>query len=159
MHNSSKPTVTALLLLLTAPAAWSQQVTLDVPAEVSVGQAFSVTYSTDGDLSDYIAFTYEGAEPNRYNYGWHRASAGSPAKFSAPTNPGTYVVRFIVAESTTIILEKQIIVSDSPATVSVPDTVSAGDELVVTFSGPMNDRDYISMTDPDAPNANYKHGY
>ena len=86
-------------------------------------------------------------------------SAGSPAKFTAPTNPGTYVVRFMTADSKTIVVEKQIVVSDASATVSAPGSVSAGAQFEVSFTGPLNQRDYISLTDPDAPNADYRYGY
>lgn len=159
MRNLSNPAASGLLAILLTPITWAQQVTLDVPAELTVGQAFKVAYTTDGDPKDFIAFTNEGDEPNRYSYGWHRVSAGSPAKFAAPTKPGTYVVRFITADSKTIVVEKPVVVNDAPATLTAPETVAAGEEFAVSFTGPLNDRDYISMTDPDAPNADYKYGY
>ena len=148
-----------VLAILLAPIVWAQQVTLDVPAELNVGQAFKVAYTTDGDPKDFIAFTDVGAESNRYNYGWHRASAGSPAEFAAPTKPGTYALRFMTSDSKTIVVEKQVVVIEVPASVAAPETVGAGDEFAVTFDGPLNNRDYISMTDPDAPNADYRYGY
>jgi len=159
MRIFNKPAISGLLAVFLAPAAWAQQVTLEVPAELTVGQAFKVAYTTDGDGSDFIAFTDAGAEPNRYSFGWHRVSARSPAKFSAPTKPGTYAVRFITSDSKTIIVEKQISVVDAPATVAAPETIGAGEEFSATFTGPLNDLDYISMTDPDAPDADYKYGY
>ncbi len=154
-----KLTVPGVLAILLTPPGWAQQVILDVPEELTVGQAFEVQYTTDGEPADFIAFTDLGVEANRYSYDWHRVSAGSPAKFSAPTKPGTYAVRFITADSKTIVVEKRLVVKEAPATVTAPDTVGAGNEFAVTFAGPLNSLDYISMTDPDAPNANYKYGY
>lgn len=159
MRRNMALKISVFLAGLVALGASAQEVTLDAPTELTVGQAFQVTFTTNGDTKDFVAFTNEGDEVNRYHYGWHRVSAGSPAKFAAPTRPGTYSVRFITADSKTIVIEKQIVVTDATATVSAPETVSAGQEIAVTFTGPMNDRDYISLTDVDAPNADYRYGY
>lgn len=150
----------AAIHLLGSATAGAQQVTLELPAEVEAGAPFNVNFTTDGSDKDYIYYTDVGADPNSYTHGYSRVSKGSPAKFRALVNPGTYAIRYVTdTKPQQVIAEKTFVITDVAATIEAPDTVVAGDEFTVRVSGPMHQRDYVAMTDPDAPDNDYKYGY
>ncbi len=152
--------IVAAATVLWLSLAGAQQVTLELPAEVEAGAQFRVKFTTDGSDRDYIYYTDVGADPNSYTHGYSRVSKGSPMEFRALVKPGTYAIRYVTdANPPAIIAEETFVVTDVNATIAAPESVVAGNEFVVSVSGPMHQRDYVAMTDPDAADNDYRYGY
>ncbi len=146
-------------------AVWSastgaQQVTLEVPAEIEAGAPFQVKLTTDRTDKDYIYYTDEGADPNSYTHGYSRVSKGRSLEFRALVKPGTYAIRYVTdSNPPQVLAEETFVVTDVTASIAAPASVVAGNEFKVQTSGPMHQRDYIAVTDPDADDNDYKYGY
>ncbi len=157
--------IRGIVIVATLAALWpvsvgAQQVTLEVPDEVEAGAPFQVEFTTDGTDKDYIYYTDVGADPNSYTHGYSRISRGSPIEFNALVEPGTYAIRFVTdSKPLQVLAEKTFVITDVTASVEAPASVVAGNEFKVRTTGPMHQRDYIAMTDPDADDNDYKYGY
>lgn len=68
-------------------------VTLQAPSSVKVGTEFDVTWTGPNGPSDYITIVAAGAAPGAYLSYVYTAS-GSPARLTAPTDPGNYEIRY-----------------------------------------------------------------
>ncbi|HET9473278.1 MAG TPA: VWA domain-containing protein [Steroidobacteraceae bacterium] len=116
------------------------------PASVKAGGLFEVTWSGPNNPRDYI--TIGNAEQKYLDYKY--TSSGSPAKITAPVQPGEYEVRYILGQGDTVIATQKITVGAVSASVSVPAQVGAGAKLSVNWTGPANPRDYITVVKSDA---------
>ncbi len=160
MGKIRESAVVAAVAACWSMTAGAQQVTLDVPAEVEAGAPFEVKFTTDGTDKDYIYYTDVGAAPNSYTHGYSRVSRGSPLEFRALVEPGTYAIRYVTdSNPPEVLAEETFVVTDVIASIAAPTSVVAGHDFKVRTSGPMHQRDYIAMTDPDADDNDYRYGY
>ena len=66
----------------------------------------------------------------------------------APEEAGRYEVRYHLASSYRVIGSADLEVTSAEATVSAPASVQAGGSVEVTWSGPDNQRDFVSIDPP-----------
>jgi Ca-activated chloride channel family protein len=67
------------------------EITLDAPAEVAAGAAFEVTWTGPDGPTDYITIVPAGSPEGTYlSYAY--TSSGSPARLTAPSEPGAYEI-------------------------------------------------------------------
>lgn len=138
----------ALLAALAAPVASAQQATLSAPAEVEVGSEITVSWTGPGDARDFISLDPAGAPDREYGH-YVYAGKGSPITLQAPGKPGDYQVRYHGGGSGyPVLASAPVKVVAATATLEVPATVAAGAPVSVTWSGPDNPRDFISI-DPE----------
>lgn len=120
--------------------------TVKAPASVKAGGEFEVTWSGPNNPRDYITIGDASHKYLDYKY----TGSGSPVKISAPVQPGEYEVRYILGHGDTVIATQKITVGAVSATVTVPAQVAAGAKVSVSWSGPNNPRDYITVVKADA---------
>ncbi len=111
------------------------------PASVKAGAEFEVTWSGPNNPRDYITIGNAATRYMDYKY----TSVGNPLKISAPAQPGEYEVRYILGQGDTVIATQKVTVGAVSATVTVPAQVAAGAKLSVSWTGPANPRDYITV--------------
>ncbi|MHB8789945.1 MAG: VWA domain-containing protein [Desulfobulbaceae bacterium] len=128
--------------------------TVQPPASVSAAAKFAVTWQGPNNDGDYLAIAKTGAPATDYeNYAYTRS--GNPATLTAPSAPGSYEVRYIMAKDTEQLAMAPVTVSPVSAKVTAPESVALGAEFDVQWEGPSNEGDYVTIVKPDADGGEY----
>jgi len=133
--------------------------TLEAPAEVAAGAGFEVVWAGPNNRRDYITIVKAGAPEGEYgDYAYTRN--GSPASISAPDALGSYEVRYVLGQSDRTLAARPISLSAVSASLKVLNTPMPGGTIIVEWSGPDNQRDYITIVELGAPEGEYnKYAY
>jgi hypothetical protein len=143
----------------------------DVSASVAVptspieaGAKFDVTWDGPDTKQDFIALTDIDGEPHSYTYGYEYTRKGNPAKLTAPTAPGEYLVRYVMrgqvaGQKNRDLAEASIVVGSVAATLDAPVEVVAGSNFEVAFTKPEGSRGYIAIGEVEADGIDYQYGY
>ncbi len=127
--------------------------TISAPDTAAVGSNVVVGWTGPGNERDYISVARPDSEPGQYiNYEYTRASEVS---LTMPSDPGTYELRYILDEGPRTLETRTITVAEASATISAPDTAMAGSDITVGWTGPGNQRDYVSIAEPDTKPGQY----
>ncbi len=129
--------------------------TLQVPATVTAGAAFNVTWTGPKNPDDFITIVRPDAAPSRYG---NRAETrqGSPLDLTAPMDTGAFEVRYVTARSATVLGRAAITVDAAAVTLTAADQVGAGAIFDVTWTGPNNGGDIITIVPKDLPDGQYR---
>ncbi len=127
---------------------------LEAPNEVAAGSEFEVTWSGPDNSGDYLTVVPVGsAEGTWQSYSY--TTRGSPAPLTAPIEPGEYEVRYVTGQAGATLASRLVVVSPVSASVSAPAEVAAGSEFEVTWSGPDNSGDYLTVVEEGAREGAY----
>ena len=121
---------------------------VEAPAAADMASQFEVTWQGPNNSSDYIAIARSDQNPGRqvhYTY----TKEGSPLKVRAPSDPGTYEVRYILGQGSKLLAKTTIDIKAVSAKVNPPDSATVNTEFEVTWQGPDYKSDYISIARPD----------
>jgi Ca-activated chloride channel family protein len=119
---------------------------LSAPAEAPIGSTIPVLWEGAGYSEDYIDIALPGSEPLTYiTYAY--VSDGNPVEIQVPVKPGAYEIRYITGQDASVFATIPLTVTDVPATLTAPDSVAAGGTLPVSFTGPMNANDYLTIAE------------
>ncbi|MEX0645651.1 MAG: hypothetical protein WD076_10085, partial [Parvularculaceae bacterium] len=131
------------------------EASVSAPESVPAGGEVEVAFTGPPPGSgDYITVTEEGAPANKYtDYAY--AKNGSPAKIKMPLEPGAYEVRYVQA-STKVIASRKITVLAVGASVKTKPSAIAGETVKIEFAGPAASGDFITVTEPSAPDNQYR---
>jgi hypothetical protein len=144
--DSPYPTLARRALRIDAVEA-----TLDAPGQVGAGAKFSVKWTGPNNERDYIAIGNAARPYLNYEY----TKAGSPLDLTAPDEPGQYELRYFLGAGDVIIGKRPLVVGSVSASVAVPPSVAAGSKFKVTWQGPNNARDFITIVKAGTPDKQY----
>ena len=130
------------------------EATLEAPASAQAGGTVEVRWTgPDGDR-DYISIDPEGAAPQSYlEYAY--TSKGNPATIRVPEEPGRYEIRYHMARSRNVLATVPFEVLANTATVSAPASVAGGSKFEVTWTGPDNPGDFLTIVAEGADHRDY----
>jgi Ca-activated chloride channel family protein len=124
-------------------------VTIEAPATAVAGSNIAVTWTGPDAQNDYIAVAKPDSRGNQQiNYTYTRD--GSPLKLQMPVDPGTYEVRYILSQDRTVLASTQVEVTAVSGTLDAPAEAPAGSTVVVNWTGPDYQNDYISVAKTDS---------
>jgi Ca-activated chloride channel family protein len=127
------------LVLVFAPLA-----TLDGPAEIEAGSPFKVDWTGPDLKGDFIAIVEADArEREAGNYAYTRN--GSPAELRAPDTPGPHELRYMSGQTRNTVALLAITVIPAAATLEAAPVVGAGAFITVTWNGPDNKNDFVTI--------------
>ena len=118
--------------------------TLDAPAEVSGGSAFTVAWTGPQGPSDYVTIVAVGTE-KWTNEPYFNATGGSPGKLMAPTTAGAYELWYVSNADGAILARRPITVTPFEGSLEGPPTVQAGTSFEVAWTGPNGPSDYVTI--------------
>jgi hypothetical protein len=133
---SPYPTLARQALKIEGAAA-----TVQAPATLKAAAQFEVAWTGPDNPRDYI--TIGNAERKYLDYKYTRD--GSPVKITAPEVPGEYEVRYILGQGDTVIATQKVTVGAVSASLTVPAQVAAGAKVTMSWTGPGNPRDYLTV--------------
>ncbi|MCB1394392.1 MAG: VWA domain-containing protein [Rhodobacter sp.] len=123
----------------------AQQQALTAPASAPIGATVMVEWQGGGHDDDYLDVALPDAGPGEYlSYSYVRD--GNPVGLRLPTFPGRYLVRYITGQDTSVFASQAIEVTDVPASLSAAASGAAGSTMKVTWQGPANPGDYLTIT-------------
>jgi Ca-activated chloride channel homolog len=136
------------------PAEDLSPATITVPPEVQAGADFSVTWTGPNNPGDYLCIVPRGAAEDAYeNTAYTRQ--GSPLTMTALLDAGPVEVRYIAGRSRKVLGRAALTITPVGVTLSAADQSIAGAPLHVTWSGPNNRGDYITIVPKSAADDTY----
>ena len=111
------------------------------PDQVAAGAKFQLQWTGPNNARDYVAL----GDATRKYIVYEYTRAGSPMTLLAPDQPGAYELRYILGVGDQVIASRPITVGTVSASVSAAAQVAAGAKFPVTWKGPNNDRDFVTI--------------
>ena len=130
---------------------------LTAPAQLAAGAKLEVKWQGPGNPRDYLTVVKAGAAERtwgRYEY----VSKGNPLTLIAPDAPGEYEVRYLSAENNTLARAK-VTVGTVSGSITAPAQAIAGEGFKVSWKGPDNPRNFITVVRKDAREGEYSAQY
>ena len=129
------------------------------PSEAAAGSHITVNWKGPNYERDYVTIAAIGAQPNAYvSYAYTKN--GDPAKLQMPSEAGDYELRYIADGKPDLVLASQPIkITAVSATLTADDRVTAGAPFQVSWDGPGNDRDFITISKVEDESGYIKYKY
>lgn len=115
------------------------------PANVQPGVSFEVAWTGPNGDRDYVTIVAAGAAKWTNEPYFYTGSNASPGKLIAPPTPGSYELWYVQGVDSKVLARSPITVSTFVGTIDGPDSVQAGTQFEVTWTGPDGPRDYITI--------------
>ncbi|MEZ5751637.1 MAG: VWA domain-containing protein [Paracoccaceae bacterium] len=132
---------------------------LQAPATAPIGATVSVAWEGAGHDDDFLSVAPVGA-PDGYYDSYSYVRDGNPLDLRLPTFPGTYEIRYVTGQNTTVFERTLIEVTDVPASLTAADSGAVGGTLSVQWTGPGNPGDYLTIATPsDGANGYVTYAY
>jgi Ca-activated chloride channel family protein len=141
------PAVSAPAEVTPAPAGLAEVLspaTVEAPREIGAGAKFEVTWTGPANDGDYLTIVVAGAPAG--NYGPYTLTReGSPLKLTAPIDAGECEVRYVTAQSRTVLGSAKVTIVAAEATLVATDSITLDTPLSVEWTGPDNAGDFITI--------------
>lgn len=133
--------------------------TLDAAVEVVLGAKISVTWTGPDNKSDYVTLVLKETPDGQYgNYTYTRD--GSPLTVTAPPVTGDAELRYMTGQGNKVIGRRAIRIIMADVSLSAPAEVAAGSTVNVTWTGPNNPSDFVTLVAKGTPDGEYgNYGY
>ena len=132
------------------------QASVQTTATAQVAQQLQVKWSGPGYRGDYVGIARPDQKPNEYVH-YTYVSQGNPLNLQAPADPGKYQVRYILGQGEKLLAKTDVEIKPASAIVQAPATADMGAKFKVSWQGPGNASDYISIASPGQPGDEYRH--
>ncbi len=130
------------------------EVTLEAADEVGLGAELSIRWVGPNNSGDYVTIVPKDAPDSEYaNY--TTTDKGSPLTVRAPTAAGAAEVRYVAAQGRKVLARRAVQVTMPNVTLSAPTDAVAGSTIPVTWTGPSNPGDYITVVAGGTPDGKY----
>jgi Ca-activated chloride channel homolog len=131
--------------------------TLEAVETITAGRTVEVIWTGPDGANDYV--TVVKPELSNRDFGAYAYTAkGNPARIRVPDKAGTYELRYVTGKEHEILARRTVIALVAETSLEAPETASAGSRVAVSWSGPNNQGDYITIVSPEAGDREYK-GY
>ncbi|MEM7735643.1 MAG: VWA domain-containing protein [Deinococcota bacterium] len=127
---------------------------LTPPTEVGAGTSFPVTWTGPNNPRDYVTIVPIGAPEGAYT-SYFYTNVGNPGNLTAPAEAGAYEVRYVLDADERTLISVPINITAAAASLNVAGSVMAGSSFDVSWQGPNNDRDYVTIVPAGAPEGSY----
>lgn len=130
------------------------EATLDVPADIGAGAPIEIRWTGPDNPNDYISIAEQGTNDDAYA-DYTRTRRGNPLTVRAPDTPGSYEIRYVMAQSDRVIARSPVNVTTVEASFDVADTLMVDTPTEVNWTGPGNPNDYISIAEQGSEDGSY----
>ena len=112
--------------------------------QVNAGAKFSVKWTGPNNPRDFITIVQAGTADKQYD-AYEYTSQGNPVQLTAPDKPGDYEVRYLTAQTYATLGVTKVTVTRVSASLQAPAEAVAGTSFAVTWKGPNNTHDYVTI--------------
>jgi len=149
LTGQERQTLARLPVTVTEAAA-----SLEAAPTAGAGASIKVTWTGPDNRNDFVTIVPAGTEAGEYgNYEYTRK--GSPLKVRAPDQPGAYELRYLTGQSRSTLASLPITVTAVSATLAAVPTVAAGTTVRITWTGPDNRNDFVTIVPVGAEEGKY----
>ena len=128
--------------------------TVEGPDAVGAGGKVEVAWTGPDNKNDYITIVEKGAAEATYgSYTYTRN--GSPLELTASETAGEYELRYLMGQSKRVLASAGIEVTAVEASLSVATDAMVEAPIEVTWTGPDNHNDYITVVEAGGPEGTY----
>ena len=125
------------------------QATLEAAPAANAGAEVPVNWTGPDTRNDHIIVVPAGAsDDTRGTYAYTRN--GNPAKMTLPDDAGSFELRYVMGQSRRVLAKMPIEVLPTSATLDAVPVAPAGGKIDVTWTGPDNRNDHITIGTPGA---------
>ncbi|MES9972126.1 MAG: hypothetical protein ABW092_18995 [Candidatus Thiodiazotropha sp.] len=151
MHGRTRQLLAELPVKVVDAAA-----TLDAPESAPAGSVIEVGWTGPDGKHDHITIAELNSEPRKYLH-YRYTNSGSPTKLTMPIEPGEYELRYVTDQKARVLVTRPITIEEISATLEAPESVVAGADFEVQWTGPANKSDYITIAAAGSPSNQYSH--
>ena len=128
---------------------------LHAAEQAATGSTIPVRWKGPANRGDYITIVPRGAGVKEYSgYKYVRQDVDE-VMIPGPTEPGEFEIRYITGREASILAATQIKIVKATATLKAPNEVMAGAPFDVTWTGPANKSEFITIVPAGAPASAY----
>ena len=128
--------------------------TLKTVKEASSGGKISIEWTGPGYSQDYITIVKAGASEGQYlNYTYTKR--GSPLTLQLPDDSGEFEIRYVEGQSSKTLASVPFKLIGQTANIEGPQTAVAGSVVELTWQGPNNANDFITVVKSGANDGTY----
>ncbi len=124
--------------------------TLTAPATAEAGSTIDVGWKGPGEKNDFVAIRKPDAEGYHRFVNTTKVAKEPVVKLLMPSEPGDYVLEYVLGKDRTGLVEVAITVTPVEASVIASETAAAGDTIDVGWKGPSYKNDFIGIRTPEA---------
>lgn len=128
--------------------------TLDAAAEVVLGSPLSVMWTGPNNRGDYITIVPKDWPDEKYG-NYTNTEKGSPLTLTAPTETGEVELRYVTGQGHKVLARRAIRIIAAEVILSAPAEAAAGSTIQVTWQGPNNAGDYVTVVSKDRSDGQY----
>lgn len=103
---------------------------------------------------DYVTVVRRDAPAHVYG-NYRDTREGNPVDLLAPIEPGEWEVRYVTNGTKTVLARTPLVVASNEVTLAVPAEVVAGTVVTVSWTGPNNAGDYLTLVPKTVPDGQY----
>jgi len=151
--GQSQATLASIPLTVTGVTA-----SVEAPAEVAAGATFTASWTGPDNERDYLTIVPLGAAEGIYK-DYFYTTEGNSGELIAGIEPGDYEVRYVTGQGGKTLASTIIKVTAISASLNAPTEAMAGSRITVTWTGPDNEGDYVTIVASDASEGSYKDYY
>ena len=129
-------------------------VTLEAAAEVGLGAPLSVAWTGPDNEGDYITLVAKETPDGQYG-NYTTTDKGSPLSVTAPSVAGEAELRYMTGQGNHVLGRRPVRIVTPELSLSAPDDAIAGTTIEVTWTGPANPGDYITVVAKETPDGQY----
>jgi Ca-activated chloride channel family protein len=123
-------------------------------AQAPAASTVSVKWSGPDRPGDYVTVVKAGATVTEY-LDYRETRSGNPVSITLPAETGDYEMRYVLGQPQRVLAAVPLKVVATTASVSGPPAAPAGSQIAVTWTGPANAGDWITIVRPDVPESAY----
>jgi len=126
------------------------EVTLNAPAEAVAGSVVQVAWTGPNNRNDYLTIVGKAvADGEHGETAW--TAQGSPAKVTAPAEPGPGEIRYMRGSDDKVLARRPITIVAAKITLKAPAKSPLGEPVRIEWTGPNNRNDFLTIVPKDAP--------
>lgn len=127
-----------------AVRATAVEASLTVPSEAQAGSSIDVAWTGPGNEDDFITLVPAGTEQGSWA-SWSPVADGNPISVKVPDTAGEYEVRYVSGGEYLTLASAPLQVGAADATLSAAETAPAGSLIAVSWTGPGNEEDFLTI--------------
>jgi Ca-activated chloride channel family protein len=128
--------------------------TIDAAAEITLGSVFAVAWTGPNNTGDYITIVPKGAPDDVYG-NYTNTSKGSPLNVTAMTEVGEAELRYVTGQGRKVLARRPVKIIAARVELSALASAVAGTTIDVSWTGPNNAGDYITVVPDGTPDGQY----
>ncbi len=130
------------------------EVSLAAPSEATAGTTIEVAWKGPDNSGDYITVVSKETADGQYG-NYTVTSTGSPLKLLVPIMAGGAELRYMTGQGGRVLARRPIKIAAAKVTLSAPAEAAAGGAVSITWTGPNNPGDYITVVAKSTPDGQY----